>query len=216
MRGMKKVTLAVSAAVLAVGGVAYAQMSDSKPKFDTDGDGVITRAEAQTAATTMFAKLDANKDGKLDKSDREAHRGEMLTKRFEMLDTNKDSSISRQEFMAAKGPDHDGMRGPGGPDKDGHGEHGKPGGPDGPGMEGHHRMHRAHRGGMMMMMMKTADADNDGAVSQAEFTAAANKRFDTADADKDGKITKEEHDAAHQKMKETWKIKKAQAPDSSN
>lgn len=41
-----------------------------------------------------------------------------------------------------------------------------------------------------------ADADSDGAVTQAEFAAAALARFDRADADKDGTISRDERRAA--------------------
>lgn len=198
MRRIRKISLAISAAALAIGGIAYAQMSGGHPKIDADGDGVITRAEAQTSATAMFAKMDANKDGKLDQSDREA----MLGNKFTMLDTDKNGSISRQEFMAG----HKGMHGRGEPGMMGRGGHG---------MDGHHGRHGGHHGGMMMKM-KMADANNDGSVSQAEFTAAANKRFETADSNKDGKISKEERDAARQKMKAEWKATKTPTPGASN
>ena len=41
-------------------------------------------------------------------------------------------------------------------------------------------------------MMAQADADNDGAISQAEFTSYALTRFDSADANNDGTVTAEE------------------------
>lgn len=198
MRTIKSIPIAISAAALAMGGIAYAQMSGDKAGYDANGDGIIARAEAQAAAKAMFAKFDANKDGKLDQSDREAHHQEMRGKMFEMLDTNKNGSISKQEFVAG----HERMRGHGGPGMDG-----RRGGHDGPGMGKHHGR---HGGGHAMMMLKQADADNDGAVSQAEFLAAANKRFDMADANKDGNVTKEEREAAREKMKAEWKARKAE------
>ncbi|GGB88263.1 hypothetical protein GCM10011494_03210 [Novosphingobium endophyticum] len=196
MRRIKGISIAISAAALAMCGIAYAQMSGDKAGFDANSDGVIARAEAQAAAKAMFAKFDANKDGKLDQSDREAHHQEMRGKMFEMLDTDKDGSISKQEFMAGKRPGREGMRGHHGA---GMGKHlGK------------------HGGGHGMMMMQKADADNDGAVSQAEFLAAANKRFDMADANKDGNVTKEEREAAREKMKAEWKARKAEKTGTSN
>lgn len=193
MTKVKKVSLAITAAALAIGGIAYAQMPEGRANIDADGDGVITRAEAQSGATAMFAKMDANQDGKLDQSDREAMRGKM----FDMLDTDKNGSISRQEFTA-KGHGRDGMEGPHGP--------------------GGHRMggHHDRKGGMMMMMSKMADTNNDGAVSRDEFVAAGAKHFDMADANKDGKITKEERVAAHQKMKDAGKARKAADSGTSN
>ena len=48
-------------------------------------------------------------------------------------------------------------------------------------------------------MMRAADTNNDGAVSQAEAIAAVTKHFAAVDADKDGKITREEMKEARQK-----------------
>ncbi|WP_374411434.1 EF-hand domain-containing protein [Novosphingobium colocasiae] len=212
-----KTLLALSAGTLAIGSIAYAQMPEGheRPKMDANGDGVITRAESQAAAEAMFTRMDVNKDGKLDKADREAHMAEMTTKMFAKLDANGDGSISRTEFMAAGPMDHHG--GPDGPPPPGDDmagmDHGKPGGKHGGGHHG--RGHRGMGGGMGMMMAKMADTNNDGAVSKAEFMAAATKHFDEADANKDGKITKEERQAMHQKMRAAWKDRRGggDAPD---
>lgn len=196
MTRMKKYSMAISAAALAFSGVAFAQGPDKHRGFDADGDGVVTRAEAQAAASAAFAKFDVNKDGKIDKSDREARRAERLDKKFEALDADKNGSISKQEFTAKR--DRDGKRG----QRDQAGVDGQKGESQ--------RKHRGHHRGGAMMMHKMADTNNDGAITQAEFTAAATKHFDMVDANKDGRITKEEREAAHQKMKEAWKAKKAQ------
>ena len=45
----------------------------------------------------MFAKMDANKDGKIDPADREAHDRPPM---FDRIDTNKDGAITRDEFAA--------------------------------------------------------------------------------------------------------------------
>src|SRR3546814_9719494 len=74
---MKKLTLGLSVAALSIGGIAYAQQNaPAKPFMDADKDGVITRAEAKTAAEAMFAKLDVNKAGKIDQADRDARHAE--------------------------------------------------------------------------------------------------------------------------------------------
>lgn len=214
-----RITLGLSVAALAIGGMAYAQ-SDAAPNHgmhlgDADGNGVVTRAEAQAAATAMFTRMDVNKDGKLDKADRAAGRAAMQDRMFEKLDTDKNGAISKSEFAAHHGPDRDG------PGRDhegmghgamGHGAmgHGAMGndmadGPKGPGKGGM----RGHRmGGGMMMMARMADTDKDGALSQAEFTAAAAKHFDMADANHDGQITAAERQAMHEKMKAEWQAKK--------
>jgi hypothetical protein len=185
----RKIALGLSLAATALAGTAYAEQA-------MRGDGVQTRAEAQTRSAAMFAKMDVNKDGKLDNGDREARRDLA----FDRLDTDKNGQLSRTEFgtrpARAEGPGsgggkHEGVRGHGG--KRGHGW--------------------GHRGGGFGMM---ADANKDGAVSQAEFSAAALTRFDKADANKDGTVTKEERQAARKAMRDEWQAKRAAAPKPAN
>jgi hypothetical protein len=227
---MKSLTLGLSVAALALGGMACAQAPD-RPRINANGDGVVTRAEAQAAAAQLFAKLDVNKDGKIDKADRELGRQQKRETLFDKLDTNHDGSISKAEFMADKGPegrgpdDGPGMRGShGGPDgadddrgpppppgADGDAPPPPPPGKDGPGTDGPHHSGMHGRGGPggMMAMAHQADTDHDGAISQAEFMAAAMKRFDAEDTNHDGKVTKEERQATREARKAQWQSKKA-------
>ena len=168
--------------LVAIAGTAYATV---------EHDAATTRSEAQAHATEMFARLDANKDGKLDPADRAAHRTAM----FEGIDANKDGSISRAEFDAAH-------PGPGGHEAmdDGPGGHQAMGGH--PGREGKHpRMGRGGHGMGGMMLVGMADANKDGAVTAAEFNAAALAHFDKADANHDGTLTRDERRAAHEEMR---------------
>ena len=180
MTKKNKVILGLSAAALALtgAGVAYAQMGDT-----------TTRAEVQTKSAEHFAMMDANKDGKLDTADRTARQAT----HFAALDTDKNGSISQAEFTNRAAPPEGAMRG----ERMG-GRHGRHGG----GHEGMRGMHGGMAGGMMMRM---ADTNSDQAISQAEFTAAALKRFDTADANKDGTLTRAERQAAHQAMRGAMK-----------
>ena len=199
---MKKMTiLTLGAALIAV--PALAAPGGERNMGDADGNGVLTRAEAQSAAAKMFAKLDVNKDGKLDAADRAARQSAMQAKRFASLDANSDGSISKAEWdqhnadreakraewkeersAASKeaGEGKNAMRG----------MRGKRG--------GHHGM-RGHQG----MMMK-ADTNGDKAISQAEFEAAALARFDRLDTNKDGQVTAEERQA----QRAAWKAKRGQ------
>ncbi len=185
---MKKFALAVSIAALGCAGVALAQA----PKAGGPGaDRTTTRAEALERANSMFERADVNKDGKLDTADREARR----TAAFDRIDANKDGMVSRAEFTAMR----PGMGRHGGGQGSGQGEMRGPGG-EHQGMRGHGMRGGHGRGGMMMMRM--ADANNDGAVSKAEFTAAAATRFDRADSNRDGQITPAERQAARAAMRE--------------
>lgn len=179
---MKKLTIGLSVAALALAGAAVAQpgMGARGLRADTNGDGIVTRAEAQAHSEKMFAFHDVNKDGKLDQSDREMRRAERRDKMFDSMDTNHDGQISRAEFDAK--PQRWG----------GDGKRGK---------WGHKRGHY----GPGMMMGRMADANNDGAVSQAEYSAAAMKHFDQVDTNGDGKISQEEHQAARDAMRSKWR-----------
>ena len=63
-----------------------------------------------------------------------------------------------------------------------------------------------------MIVAHMADTDKDGAVTQAEFTAAALTGFDRLDANKDGQVTKKERQAARKAMREQWRAKRQGAP----
>lgn len=171
----KKLMIGLSAAALtfAGAGVAYAQA----------GDGTTTRAEAQTRAATMFARMDANNDGRLDAADRTAREAA----RFARLDTDKNGSISPAEMSARHARGAEGA---------GRGDHKR-----GHRMGGNRMGGRGHG----MMMMRMADADSDQAVSQAEFAARALQHFDSADSNKDGSLTLAERRAAHQAMRAQMK-----------
>ena len=175
---MKK-TLIGLALLTTAAGAAIAQVPP--PGGDPMGDKTVTKAEAQAKAAEMFAKMDVNKDGKLDQADRGAHRAQM----FDRLDANKDGNVSREEFATAHRGMADGDKAAG--------EH----------KMGEHRMGKrggGHMGGRMMMQM--ADANKDGAISREEFTAAHIRMFDMADANKDGQLTAAERKAHHAQMRQ--------------
>ncbi|HET6526947.1 hypothetical protein [Sphingopyxis sp.] len=165
-----------------------------------DRNATQTRAEVQTRAAEMFAKLDANKDGKLDTADRAAKRAERQAKMFAKLDADGNGSISKAEWDQ-HGADRAAKRAERGEKRAVTGEagHGKR-----HAMRGHH----GKRGGYHGMMMGKADTDGDKAISQAEFQTAALARFDAADANKDGQVTPEERKA----QRGAWRAKRGAAP----
>ena len=136
--------------------------------------GDITRAQAVEMADQHFTRMDTNKDGKLDRTDREAMHAKMAAEMFDRADANHDNMISREEWTA--GAAHMAqMRDQGG------GMAGRP---------------------MMRHMAMMADADGDRAISRQEFEARALAHFDKADANKDGKISAAEREQAHAAMRE--------------
>lgn len=181
----KKLLIGLSAAALITAGASAALAASGGRHGDADGNGTVSRAEAQTHGAAMFAKLDVNQDGKLDAADRSAAAAE----RFTRLDTDKDGQLSREEFAAGR-PDRSESG-----ERHGRGERlGRHGGGHGGGRDGH-----GGPGGMMMLGM--ADADKDGTVTQAEFTTAQARHFDLVDTNKDGSISQEERKAARDKMR---------------
>jgi hypothetical protein len=195
----KRIVLGLSLATLVAAGGAYAAQEQSRPKLDANGDGTITRAEAQAGAAAMFVRMDLNHDGKLDHADRELYRQTMKTRLFERLDSDRSGQVSKAEFLADKGPgEHGGGPDDDGPDGDGPGD--APGG-HGPGKGAGMHPGAMRMGGGMMAMAKLADTNHDGAISQAEFTAAAMQRFEAMDTNKDGQVTREEREAARAPMK---------------
>lgn len=175
----KTLIVGLSALALTVTGTAFAQQAGGERKANAE----VTRAQTQTKAEEMFAKMDANKDGVLTAADREARMQAMRTKAFDSLDTDKNGQISRDEFMNAK-----------------RGEMGK----HGRGEKGAY-MGKHHRG-----MKGAGDGTKDASVTKAQFVANALSRFDQTDANKDGKVTAEERKAARETMREQWRAKKAE------
>lgn len=169
---MRKLTLALSTAALAISGAAMAQTASEHTKGPRPD---MTRTQAQAKAEAAFAKLDANLDGRLDQADRAAMKAGM----FDRIDTDRNGSISRAEFdamHAKRGGMHESA---------GHrmaGQQGK--------MSG--RM-KGKMGGMM-----GAEAEP---ITRQAFVDRALSRFDRADANRDGTVTQAERKAARDTMR---------------
>jgi hypothetical protein len=67
--------------------------------MDANGDGAITRAEAQAVRETMFARLDADRDNYLNATERAAGRGG-ARQGLEGADADDDGRVSRAELLA--------------------------------------------------------------------------------------------------------------------
>jgi hypothetical protein len=173
----KSLILALAATGLAIGGAAVAQDRPERPDRGAD----MTRADAEARAAAHFARMDANNDRVLNEADREAR----ARAHFDLMDANGDGMLTFEEMQAARetmrerGAERLAARGAEAGDREGR--------------RGHHTGRRG--GGMRGMMMERADTDNDGTISEAEFTDAALARFDSADANNDGTVTAEERRA---------------------
>jgi Ca2+-binding EF-hand superfamily protein len=68
---------------------------------DSDGDGRISRAEAQAAeagGSERFDQMDFNKDGYLDRADAQARAGQRRAECFAKADADRNNQLSRAEF----------------------------------------------------------------------------------------------------------------------
>jgi Ca2+-binding EF-hand superfamily protein len=107
---MRKLTLTLSVAALALAGstVALADHHGGKKGPDGGGDGTVTLEEMTAKSGRMFEHMDANGDGVVDKADHEAHmaekaqkRGEHHAKFFAKADSDGDGELSADELKAA-------------------------------------------------------------------------------------------------------------------
>ena len=175
---MKILTLLSGTALLGVAGIALAQgaMSPDGPGPEAD----MTRQQAIARADQMFARLDANHDGRVTpdeaRATREQRGAEMRQHAFDRLDANHDGNISREEFAQAHAM-RGGPGGHGGPHGGRMGRHAGPDGHGGPDGDGGHGM----RGERMF--------GTQGFFTLEQMRARALERFDRADANHDGTLT---------------------------
>jgi hypothetical protein len=164
-----RTSLTLSLAAMTTVLAAGAASAQAEPRAET------TRAAVEQRTTEQFGRMDANDDGVLNDADREAARREA----FDGMDADKDGAISFAEYEARRDERREARaeRGPDGARERGFARRGGRGGPG---------------------MTRAADADNDGTVTQAEFTTAALARFDRTDADRDGTISQQERRDARQ------------------
>ena len=102
--------LPLSAALL-IGAAVISQPAHARPghgpghwqQMDENGDGVVSRDEAEASAKARFEKADGDGDGSVTqeeiKAAREAKRAERADARFEEADTNSDGVLSEDEAV---------------------------------------------------------------------------------------------------------------------
>jgi EF hand len=198
----------LATSLLALAGPATAQMHGPGGlrgfgllEFDANADGKLTKSELDAGIRARFNQIDGNRDGAATpeeirvgmEAQAKEHREAAQKARFIELDKDKNGQISQIEFLAGAESRDGGLRmrdgrgpgpvlmfgGPGGP----FGERG-PRGPRGdaaspPGAPAADRPLRAG----------PADADGDGKLTFAEFSARTAEAFTRADGNKDGTVT---------------------------
>ena len=131
-------------------------------RMDNDGDGRISKAEAQAAAAQFsqrFDAMDVNKDGYLDRSDMQARMAQRRAGYFTAADANKDGYLSRDEMAAHQNAMH-AQRQQARQQRGASAAGGKP------------MPTEAQRAERMATAFDRFDANKDGRISKAEFEAA--------------------------------------------
>jgi Ca2+-binding EF-hand superfamily protein len=88
------------AGVLAMGhlpAAAAARRADALRMFDTDNDGTLDLAEVKKAASALFAKLDRDHDGSLDKRELA---GRLTAGELAAADPDHDGTLTQDEYLA--------------------------------------------------------------------------------------------------------------------
>jgi Ca2+-binding EF-hand superfamily protein len=106
-------TLAFAMASLAgLPALAGSRRSDPIRMFDTDSDGTLDLAEVKKAASALFARLDRDHDGTLDKRELA---GRLSAEELASADPDHDGTLTADEYLAvveqrfnAANPDKDG------------------------------------------------------------------------------------------------------------
>src|SRR4051812_28111680 len=78
---------------------------------DTNGDGLISKAEAQASLPRLakhFDQIDANHDGQISPDELKGAHQNMKNAMFDRMDANHDGVISRDEFSAFHAGHHHG------------------------------------------------------------------------------------------------------------
>jgi hypothetical protein len=149
MTNKVRIGLAAGAAVLLAGGAALYAQADGGPmkRFDADGNGAISLAEARAGAAKMFADADADKDGRVTGEEMRAFHGKM-------------GSHHRGGRGGHDGPPPEAREG------------GRPGGPMHLDADGDGAVSLAEAQTGIEQHFARMDSDRDGSVTEAEMRAA--------------------------------------------
>ncbi len=138
--------------------------------FAQDAPRGSGKPDRDTQRRAAFDRVDANKDGFIERSESHAAREAI----FARLDANKDGRLTPEELAGSRRPRSQSSRA-----RDG-GVNSQPATPPSGTTTG--RPPRVSRG------FQRLDTNQDGFISRAEWLAADNARFERCDTNKDGKL----------------------------
>ena len=201
---MKKLVLLLGATTIVAATSAFAN-----PAADLDGNGEVTRAEFMAAGDARFAAADTNFDGQLSRDEmktlRDNERTEQARKRFSKMDGNGDGVVSEAEMLAAQEMRKERMTDRRDDRREGiierfdtnaDGElsdaERKAARDAGKEMRKEKRQADAKKRKEKKGKRPRLDADKDGFVTLAEYTAMGEKLFARMDADGNGILTQGE------------------------
>lgn len=167
--GKHKLAAALVAASVLAAGVSFAKGHGHRmfAFLDRNNDGKIEKREARDALLEVHAKVDKDNDGAVTRKEAKAFHDE---RRKEWKEKRKEKDRSKNE--GRRGPPekkHDERRG-----------HGK-------------RGHKGHHHGRFFAKL---DQNRDGKITRNEVTAMADEKFSKMDRNGDGAVTKKEARAA--------------------
>ena len=165
-------SLFVGAALLASSGAALAQGRGPAAS--------VTRDQAVAQADQRFARMDANRDGRVTADERSqvrlGRRADRQAQLFARLDTDRNGSLSQAEFAARQA-----LR------AERRAERGE---------------RRGNRRGMRAERRQARLLGADGVITRDEFRARAAQRFERLDANRDGTVTLAERSDSRQRLRQ--------------
>jgi Ca2+-binding EF-hand superfamily protein len=97
MTSRRTFLLTMAAAMLPAASLHAASRRDPVKMLDTDNDGTVSLDEAKKAASALFAKLDRDHDGTLDKRELA---GRLSAKELAAADPDHDGTLTQDEYLA--------------------------------------------------------------------------------------------------------------------
>jgi Ca2+-binding EF-hand superfamily protein len=180
--------LAVASITAAAYAAPIATTGTRSAKMDANGDGNVSKTEALAHADARFAMMDADGNGQIDARDRQAR----AKLRFAAMDADKNGTVNEAEFVTAANAKAAARSARNAANAES---------PD--------ARRSAYKGGSRNGNRNTntigswgkGDVNNDKAISRDEYDAATQSRFAVRDKDGNGALSADEMQSARKGMR---------------